>query len=194
MKHPVIKKYFFLLILIFFFCCSAPAQIQVSGVNMPQKLTYIENEPLALFGTGARTFLWMDMYVGAIFLNESNLKANAIIEANESMALRLHILSSFVSNKRIIKAIQNGFNEATDGNLKAYEQRIDKMISFFNDDIKPNDIIDLVYKTSGHTSVYRNARLLGNIDGLDFKQALFAVWLSDKAVDQGFKKDLLKGI
>ena len=185
---------FYIATLFYLSVFSVKAQVVISGIEMPKDLTYIQAEPLELYGVGVRKFLWMDMYVGAIFLNEMQLKPNQIIEANKPMALRLHILSSLVSNKRIIKAIQEGFDNSTNGNLHKYQKRIDQMIGYFDEEIQPDDIIDLVYNTSGNTMIYRNKKQLGSINGLDFKQALFGVWLSDKAVDSNLKNELLKGI
>ena len=182
------------LILFLLISFSTQAQIQIAGIEIPQKLTYIENEPLDVFGIGVRDFLWIDMYVGAVYLNNLQLKPHQIVEVNQPMALRLHILSSLISNKRIIKSILDGFDKSTQGNLEDYKIRIDKMINFFNKEINPGDIIDLVYNASGQTQIYRNMKHLGSIDGLDFKKALFGIWLSESPANEGFKNDLLEGI
>lgn len=190
-KYP---NYQIAFILCFLMVLSTKAQVAISGIEMPKSLTYIKAEPLELFGVGTRDFLWMDMYVGGIYLAELTLKPNQIIDSNNSMALRLHILSSLVSNKRIIKSIKDGFNKSTNGRLVDYQDRIDQMIGFFDQDIRPNDILDLVYNATGHTKIYRNQVYLGSIEGLDFKQALFGIWISNNAVDTSLKEQLLKGI
>lgn len=189
MIRPTIVLFF-----LFIFSLKNHAQVQISGIEIPLKLAHRQVQPMDLHGIGVRKFLWMDMYVGAVFLNQHQLSPTQIIQANAPMALRLHILSSLVSRKRIIKSIYDGFDKISDGNLPKYQQRIDRMISYFNQDVHPNDIIDLVYKTSGEIMIFRNNKHLGSIEGLDFKQALFSIWLSEKAVDKGLRDGLLKGV
>lgn len=167
------------------------AQIHSTGIEIPKTLNYIENEPLYLYGAGTRKILWLDMYVGVIFLNEKNLTPNQIIESRQPMAIRLHIISTLVSKKRIIKAIEDGFDKTTNGNLAQYKSRIDKMIGFFNEEIQPNDIIDLVCYPSGKIDIFRNSKLKGTLQGHDFKQALFGMWISENAVDKKMKSELL---
>jgi hypothetical protein len=167
------------------------AQREIAGIKVPQRLTYIKDSNLDLFGVGVRKFLWMDMYVGAVFLSDEKAKPKEIIQANENMGMRLHILSSLVSNKRIIKAIEDGFQKSTNGNLTEYQSRIDRMISFFDGEIAPGDVIDMVYTKNGVTQVFLNEKKLGEIKGLDFKKALFGVWLSNDPIDKSLKQQML---
>lgn len=168
------------------------SQRKIAGIEMPQDLSYINGSKLNLYGAGVRTFLWMDMYVGAIFLSNEKERPKEIIEANENMGMRLHILSSLVSNKRIIKAIEEGFQKSTKGNLSSYQSRINEMIGFFEGEISPGDVIDMVYSKNGVTQVYLNQKKCGEIKGLDFKKALFGVWLSNDPIDISLKEQMLR--
>lgn len=189
MKHQIA-----ILILFTLIGYSSSAQIQISGVEIPPSIHYKNTEALQLYGAGLRKFLWIDMYVGVIYLKDKKLTPHQIIHSNEPMALRLHIISSLISKKRTIKAIKDGFDKATKGNASQYQERIDQMIGFFKNEIQPNDIIDLVYKPSGEIRIYRNTNYLGSLNGLDFKQALFGMWLSENAVDKNMREAILNGI
>lgn len=185
------KNKFIYFLLVFFMANNLYSQRQIAGIEVPQNLIYLNDVNLDLYGVGVRKFLWMDMYVGAIFLTNIKERPIEIIESNENMAMRLHILSSLVSNKRIIKAIEDGFQKSTQGNLYYYQSRIDKMISFFEGEISPGDIIDMVYSENGITQVFLNQKKLGEIKGLDFKKALFGVWLSNDPVDKSLKQQMI---
>lgn len=166
-------------------------QRQIAGVEIPQTIEYINDFKLNLYGVGVRSFFWIDMYVGAIFLSNEKEHPKEIIETNENMGMRLHILSSLVSNKRMIKAIEEGFQKSTKGNLCSYQSRINEMIGFFEGEISPGDVIDMIYSNTGFTQVFLNQKKLGEIKGLDFKKALFGVWLSNDPIDKSLKQQMI---
>ncbi|MGM0635047.1 MAG: chalcone isomerase family protein [Bacteroidota bacterium] len=167
------------------------SQEAVGGIKLPQKLE-VSDQNLVLAGSGVRSFMWMDMYVGAIYTQGNFTEPQKIIQADKSMGMRLHILSSLVSNKRIIKSLEEGFQKSTQGNISNYRKRIDQLVAMFEKDISPDDTIDLVYNSSSkNISVYRNQQHLGDIEGLDFKQALFGIWLSDDPANKSLKNEIV---
>lgn len=171
------------------------AQYEFKGVKIPSEINTNEVN-LALKGAGVRTFLWMNMYVGGIYLEESQNITQQLIEKDEDMALRLQIMSSLVSNKRIIESLEEGFAKGAENGLESLQSRIDQLVGFFDKEIKPGDSIELIYKKSSQsfTYVYNNGNLLGKIEGFDFKKALFGIWISDDPADEKMKQQLLSGI
>lgn len=170
------------------------AQIDLSGTEIPSYLEINSKDTLQLFGAGAREILWLDVYLVVIYFNELDYNSEELIQANKTMGLRLYMKSSLVSKKRIKMAIERGFNKSTQGNYKKYKTRIEQMIDSFEEEIYKNDVIDLIYFPSEGTRFYKNNQYLGTIQGADFKQALFGIWLSEHAVDKDLKEKLLKGI
>lgn len=170
------------------------AQIDLSGTEIPSYLEINSKDTLQLFGAGAREILWLDVYLVVIYFNELDYNSEELIQANKTMGLRLYMKSSLVSKKRIKMAIERGFNKYTQGNYKKYKTRIEQMIDSFEEEIYKNDVIDLIYFPTEETRFYKNNQYLGTIQGADFKQALFGIWLSEHAVDKDLKEDLLKGI
>ena len=41
--------------------------------------------------------------------------------------------------------------------------------------------------------VYKNGKEVGVVEGLDFKKALFAIWLGEDPADDDLKEAMLKG-
>ncbi len=171
------------------------AQYEIKGTTIPKRLT-AENVNLELKGAGVRTFMWMSMYVGGIYLKENQKISQDLIEKDQNMGLRLQIISSLVSNKRIIDALEEGFEKGAENGLEPLQKRIDQLVDFFEEDIQPGDSIDLIYKNgnTSYTYVYRNSNYLGKIEGFDFKKALFAIWISDEPADKKMKQQILQGI
>lgn len=190
------KKGLFILGTLFLVCFvnQANAQIHISGTKIPQHLKINTQDTLQLYGAGSRTIFWIDVYLVAVYFNGNDYTSQQLIHANETMGLRLYMKSSLVTKSRIKMAIERGFNKSTDGDYKKYKARIEQMIDSFEEEINKNDVIDLIYYPSGKTLFYKNNQYLGTIQGIDFKEALFGIWLSENAVDKGLKEEILNGV
>lgn len=181
------KRAIFVLLAICSFNLSA--QTEVGGATLPNSVEF-EGEELSLNGAGVREKFWMDMYAGGLYLQEKSSDANAIINADEPMAIKLHMVSGMITPKRMTDAVDEGFENATDGNTSAISSEIKKFKSFF-DEIEKEDVFDLVYLPKSGVKVYKNGNELGNIKGMDFKKALFGIWLSDDPADDDLKEGML---
>lgn len=169
---------------------STTAQTDAAGVTFSNSVTF-EGEKLALNGVGVREKFWMDMYAGALYLNKKNEDANAIVSANEPMAIKLHIVSKLITSDKMIDAVNEGFENATGGKTSAIASDIAKFKSYFSEEIKKNDVFDMVYLPNKGVNVYKNNKLLGTIPGMEFKKGLFGIWLSKNPADKDLKKAML---
>jgi hypothetical protein len=107
------------------------------------------------------------------------------------MALRLHIVSGMITSKKMTDAIDEGFKKSTGGNITLFKIEIAKYKSFFAEEIKKNDIFDIIYVPAEGISVFKNESLKGTIPGFDFKKAVFGIWLGEKPADSKLKKRML---
>jgi hypothetical protein len=89
------------------------------------------------------------------------------------------------------KATREGFAKATGGNVAPIKAQIENFISVFRDKINEHDVYDLVYLPDKGVEVYKNAEYSSLTPGLNFKQALFGIWLSEKPAQQSLKKKML---
>ncbi len=129
--------------------------------------------------------------MGGLYLKEKSPDSKAIIEADEPMAIRLHIVSSMVTSKKMEKAWREGFEKATGGNIEPIKVQIEELISVFREEIKENDSYDLIYVPGKGVQVSKNSEFRTTIGGLPFKKALFGIWLSDKPAQKSLKKAML---
>ncbi|RRO21923.1 chalcone isomerase family protein [Flavobacteriaceae bacterium 14752] len=164
--------------------------ITVSDREIPTEMTINEKE-VKLNGTGIREKFFMDLYVGGLYLTNKSKDAQAIIKANEPMGIKIHIVSKLISSKKMIDAVEEGFENSTDGNQEQYREKINTFISFFKDEINKEDVFDIAYHPETGTTVYKNKSKKGSIKGLDFKKALFGIWLSDNPADDDLKEGML---
>ena len=164
--------------------------ITVSDREIPTEMS-IQNANVQLNGAGVRTKFFMDMYVGGLYLTDKSKDGNAVTKANQPMAIKIHIVSRLISSKKMSKAVEEGFENSTDGQQEKYREKIDKFISFFKDEISKDDVFDITYHPKTGTTVYKNKSKMGSIEGYDFKQALFGIWLSDNPADDDLKEGML---
>lgn len=178
------------LVFAFVFIAVAPAQTKAGGATLPNSVTF-EGKTLVLNGVGVREKFWMDMYAGALYLNSKSSNASAIVMSNEPMAIKLHMVSKMITSDRMIDAVNEGFQNSTKGNTAPLKNEIEKFIGFFKEEIKLNDVFDMVYLPSRGVVVYKNGNELGTIKGIAFKKALFGIWLSDNPADKKLKSGML---
>ncbi|MFD0962940.1 chalcone isomerase family protein [Pseudofulvibacter geojedonensis] len=163
------------------------AQKEINGVKVANTETFQEKE-LSLNGAGLREKLWFDLYVGMLYVTNKSKSADALINSDNPMAIKLHITDSKVTQEKMVKAVNEGFENSSHG--KATKAQIAKFISFFSEKIAEGTIFDIVYM-DGKTTVYRNGTKKGSVEGLEFKKALYAIWLGNDPADEDLKEGML---
>ena len=175
------------LILLILFMATSP--ILSAEPNFPEKQTFAGQE-LALNGKGIRTKLFFKLYTAGLYLPAKNVDAKAILQGNQPMALRMEITSAMITSKTMQSAVTDGFKSATADHLPALQQRIDQLTELFKTEINKGDIYDFVYRPQ-NLLIIKNGKQTGVIQGADFKQAFYGIWLGDKPVQADLKKQLL---
>ncbi|WP_025741702.1 chalcone isomerase family protein [Aquimarina pacifica] len=179
-----------LLCLVFVSFTNVNSQIRIGKAILPYEQKF-EEVDLKLNGAGMREMLWIDLYAGGLYLQKSSNDPRVILDADETMAIKLDIVSGFVTQKKMIKAVKDGFYKATFGNTKSLDERILKFIKFFNEPIVKNDVFDLVYVKGVGVKAFKNGKELGVIEGRDFKYSLFKIWLGDEPASEAVKNGML---
>ena len=183
------KKIVILVLLVIFFSPSLFSK-EIAGVNLPESIS-AGNTNLILNGAGTRTKLFMKMYIGALYLTERNSSPDKIIEADEPMAITLHITSSLITSERMEEATREGFQNSTRGDTAPVADGIEKFISVFKEKISENDIYEVIYLPGMGVEVKKNSSSKVIINGLEFKKALFGIWLCNKPAQESLKKQML---
>ncbi len=79
---------------------------------------------LVLNGSGVRTKTLLELYTAGLYLLKPTNNANAVIAAEEPMALRIKITSGFVSQSSLVESLEDGFKNATGGELVKSANRL----------------------------------------------------------------------
>ena len=119
---------------------SSNAQLNIEGVTLPATLKASSSE-LVLNGGGLREKYFLDLYVSGLYLESKNTNADAIIKADEPMAIRIEIVSKLISSDKMVDAIEDGMKKSTGGNTEALSTEIAEFKSAFSEEIVVGDIV-----------------------------------------------------
>ena len=181
----------FLFMLTFMSGAAGLTQTKIGGIVMPNVIKAGE-EYLKMNGGGIREKFFIDLYVGVLYTREKSSDGNKIINADEPMAVKIRIISGMVDNDNFEEALREGFDKSTNNNIAPIKDRMEKIISVgFKEDIKTGDIYDLIYIPNEGCTLFKNNKKVVTIEGLDFKKALFGIWLGDNPADASLKKNML---
>ena len=147
---------------------------------------------LLLNGSGVRTKALLELYTAGLYLLKPSNNATTVIDADEPMALRIKITSSFVSQSSLVESLEDGFKKSMGGDVREIRKEIDEFRKCFQAEITKGDVFDMVYLPEHGVVVNKNGKLMGAVAGAKFKRALFSIWLSDKPADSSLKQALLK--
>lgn len=159
--------------------------------KLPREIK-IGNQSVVLNGKGTRTKTFVSIYESGLYLLSPSSDAEEILAADQLMAIRIQILSGFVSRAKLVSSLLEGLKKSTDGKIATIEKETQLFLSCLKDEVKKNDIYDFVYRPSQGLYILKNGKMLGNVPGLAFKQAFFGIWLSDQPVDKDLRTAMLR--
>ncbi len=157
---------------------------------MPETVT-AEGKPLKLNGMGLRTKVVFKVYVAGLYLETPSKDPASIVSSDQVKSMRLAILRS-LKGSQVSEAIEEGFEKNSKAQMPALKPRLDRLGKLIPNVEKGDDIL-LTYVPGKGTVVTVKGTEMGVIDGKDFADALFSVWLGTSPVQEDLKKELLKG-
>lgn len=164
---------------------------EVAGVEVAEGMKVGEKE-LKLNGAGVRKKAFLSLYVGSLYTENRVEDSSRAVEGDEEMSVELHIVSGMISNDAMREAVEEGFDASTTAEERAaLEKRIEGFIEVFNEEIGKGDRFTFNYLPDRGVEVYKNGIHLTTVEGLDFKRALYGIWLGDKPADKNLKKAML---
>jgi hypothetical protein len=173
--------------LLCFGAASAISAREVAGVTLPDTAA-VEGKTLKLNGAGLRTKMVFKVYVAGLYLETATKDPATLISSDQIKRMHLSILRSLDSSK-ITEAISEGFEKNSKAQLPLLKARLDRLNSMIPN-VEKGDQILLTYVPGRGTVVSAKNVEKGVIDGKDFADALFSVWLGANPVQPDLKKAL----
>ena len=159
--------------------------------GLPGSLS-IEGANLKLNGDGVRKKAFMSLYNGGLYLTAKSSDANAIIAADEAMAVRLDITSGMITSENMEEALIEGIENATGGDYSSIKDHVNAFMAVFQEPIEKGDVFDIAYIPGKGIVIHKNDAYKATVDGgMPFKKAIFGIWLGDVPADKNLKKGML---
>jgi chalcone isomerase-like protein len=163
---------------------------EVAGVSLPETTT-VDGKTLKLNGTGLRTKMVFKVYVAGLYLETPSRDAAAIISSDQAKSILMSFLRE-VGGAKVTETIIEGFERNFKPQMGAFKARLDKLRAMIPDVVKGDEIV-FTYVPGRGTVVTAKGKERGVIEGKDFADALFSVWLGGNPAQEDLKKALLGG-
>ena len=166
------------------------AQKEISGVT-PAKKIEISGAKLVFNGAGLREKMFLDLYVGTLYVSSKSSNATTVINSDQSMAITIDIVSGLISSEKMIASVNEGFENSLKGDTAPIKEKIESFKNAFKEEIIKGDHFVIAYVKGVGTEVHKNGRKIKTIEGIEFKKALFGIWFCDEPADEDLKEGML---
>jgi hypothetical protein len=159
----------------------------VAGVKVPDTMT-ADGKTLKLNGAGIRKKSIFKVYVAGLYVENPGKDASALLSANQAKQMHMWMLRD-IKGANVSSAIADGFQLNSKAALPQLQPRLDQLAKMIPD-MKEGDQMALTFIPDKGTVVNVRGTDVGTIEGRDFADALFAVWLGPNPVQDDLKKAL----
>ncbi|HNW42973.1 MAG TPA: chalcone isomerase family protein [Elusimicrobiales bacterium] len=160
----------------------------LKGVALPLSLQQ-DGKNLKLNGMGARTKVVFKVYVAGLYLEKTSSDGLEIAASEQMKRMELFFLRA-VDGADVAAAIAGGFEKNAGPALPALKTRMEKF-SRLIPDVKKGDRLVFTYRPGAGLEVQAGGKAAGGVEGKDFSDALFKVWLGAEPADKALKTGLL---
>ena len=163
---------------------------EVAGVTLSET-TGAAGKTLILNGAGLRTRFFFKVYVIGLYLERPATDAGVVLGTDSVRRAELHTLRA-LSGPEIASAIGRAFEQNAGDAATGLRDRLERFESMFPA-VEAGDTLVLTYLPGRGASVVANGKEVGVVEGKDFADVLFSVWIGAKPVDPALRQALLAG-
>ena len=161
---------------------------ELAGVTMPDTIS-AAGKTLKLNGLGLRKKAVFKVYVGGLYLEAPSKSASAILAADAPRALKMHFLRS-IDRGKLVETFQEGFTANSPQKAAAQKAGVDRLLATVAD-VKEGSVTTYTYVPGTGTVVNRDGKDVATIEGKEFAEVLFSLWLGPKPPSEELQNGLL---
>lgn len=161
---------------------------EVGGVKFPDTVS-VEGKELKLNGAGLRTKAIFKVYAAGLYVETTSQDAAQVISSDQIKRVRMYMLRDLEKTK-ITEAITEGMEKNNKAAMPALKARLETVNAAIPD-LKKGDELTITYIPGKGTRVQSKGGQDLSVEGKDFADALFSVWLGKEPVDDDLKDGML---
>ena len=162
---------------------------ELKGVTSPETMTFAGKE-LKLNGMGLRKKAIFKVYVASLYVESTSKDAAVILGADGVRRVEMAMLRDLEKGK-IVDAVKDGFAKNAGAGLAALQARLDKFVAVIPD-LKEGEKLSITYVPGKGTSISGNDGVEKiAVEGKDFADALFSVWIGKEPVSEDLRDGML---
>ena len=159
-----------------------------AGIDLPDSIT-VDGKRLTLNGIGLRTKLMFKVYVAGLYLEQTSSDANQVITSDQVRRVEM-VMMRDLEKAKITEAVVAGFEKNNADQMPALQSRL-KRFNAGIADLEEGDRLTITYSPEKGTNLESRRGKTLTIEGKDFGDALFSVWLGAHPVDDDLKQEML---
>jgi hypothetical protein len=176
----------------FYWFSALTAAAELSGVFIDDEIRLEGGQSLVLNGIGLREKLWVDVYVGSLYLPAKSADVAEILSRPGPWRVQLDFIYKEVAREKLLDSWREGFEKNQSPEIiKKLQRRIDQFYAYFQTSAISKDQYQFDYIPGKGVTISKNRQQLGQITGDDFKTALLEIWLGNHPADKKLKKGML---
>jgi hypothetical protein len=160
----------------------------LAGVTLADAAS-VSGQRVALNGVGLREKLFIDIYVGGLYLTHTTHDPAAAIAADEPKRILMHFIYSKVTRAQIVETFEEGFG--TQPGVAAQKANIDALLALVPEQVVAGQELALEYSPGKGTSLVLDGRTLGTIPGAEFMKLVWNIYLGPHPPTEELKRGLL---
>lgn len=165
---------------------------ECEGVKMPASVE-VEGTKLSLNGQGLReaTILKVDVYVAGLYVENKSNDGQKLASADAKKRLVLSFVRD-VDRSDVVDAYTESFKKAAGAKHAQLAPKLKKLNGWMSA-MKEGGTQTYTYVPEKGLEVAVNGETKGTIEGADFAEAFFKIWLGSSPPNSGLKRGLLGG-
>jgi hypothetical protein len=173
-------------------CCatgSAEAK-EIAGVKFADTAT-VGGKTLKLNGVGLRKKAVFKVYAAGLYVEAAARDGAAVLGADAPRQISMHFLRE-VDKAKLVETYREGFAANAPEKAASQKANVEKFLGWVSD-VKEGTEWTIVYVPGKGTTLAIGGKESGTIEGKDFADVLFSLWLGPKPASDDLKKGLLGG-
>ncbi len=160
---------------------------ELAGVTMPGEVQS-DDQTLILNGMGLRELIFLDVYVGGLYLPTRTTSSTVAINSDVRKRIVMHFVIRKVPKDRMVESFRESL-EANSG-IEQFSERLDTLYDAI-EACHSNDTVTLDYVPGTGITLYKNNNPLVTIPGADFMRAIWGVFIGENPPTEALRNGML---